>query len=582
MIDPDRFLPTTIQECRRRGWERLDVILVTGDSYIDSPHVGAAVIGRVLADRGFRVGVIAQPEMDSGEDIRRLGEPVLFWGVTGGCVDSMVANTTAIKKRRKSDDFTPGGRNTRRPDRAVIAYANLIRRHFKNTRPIVLGGIEASLRRVTHYDYWDDGLRRSILVDAKADYLVYGMGERTAVALAEALRDDRPVDDLPGLCRMARSVPGGYIELPSHVETLADAKAFSRMFETFYRHADPASGKGLAQRQDTRFLVQNPPAPYLSQAELDAVYALDYQHAQHPRHEAMGPVRALETIRFSIATHRGCYGECRFCAIAVHQGRTVRWRSPESVVAEARRMTGRAGFRGRIHDVGGPTANMYGFECRQKIDRGPCPHRSCLFPTVCSKLHPDHGPSIALLSALRSVPGVEQVIVASGIRCDLVAADPRSGPAYIDALARHHVSGQLKVAPEHSEFNILKWMGKPDISSMMAFKRHFDAASRGAGRKQYLTYYFIAAHPGCTEDDMKRLATYARRELGLKPEQVQIFTPTPSTFSSLMYYTGRDPATGERLFVERSLSGKARQKAILIPNRPGADRRNGRNEDRNR
>ncbi|MCW5198468.1 YgiQ family radical SAM protein [Desulfobulbus sp. F3] len=388
-LPPSRFLPATAEEVRQRHWDRLDVILVTGDAYIDSPFVGTAVIGRVLEAAGFRVGIIAQPDLNS-DDVCRLGEPQLFWGVSGGCVDSMVANYTASGKRRQQDDHTPGDLNNRRPDRAVIVYANLIRAKFKGTRPIVLGGIEASLRRIAHYDWWANAVRRSILLDAKADYLLYGMAERSAVELAECLRDGKETRQIKGLCYAASSRPDTYLALPPYEEvagsSLAHKRAFTQMFRLFYANNDPLTAHGLAQHCGTRWLIQNPPQPTVTQQELDRIHNLDYQLEVHPFDRQRGAVRALDTISFSITSHRGCYGECNFCAIAVHQGRTVTWRSRPSIVREARMLSQRKDFKGRIQDVGGPTANMYGIECAKKLTQGCCPERRCLYPAVCKNL----------------------------------------------------------------------------------------------------------------------------------------------------------------------------------------------------
>jgi uncharacterized radical SAM protein YgiQ len=564
MIDEARFLPTTRIELDERGWDRLDVILISGDSYIDSPYVGVSVIGRVLEDAGFRVGVIAQPALDGPRDVTRLGEPRLFWGVSGGCVDSMVANYTASKKKRHRDDYTPGGVNDRRPDRAVIAYTNLIRHYFKRTAPVVLGGIEASLRRVAHYDYWSDRLRRSILLDAKADYLLYGMAEQSTLALARALQAGEDPNGLRGLCYLAKEPPEGYLELPSFEEVAADRLRFIEMFHRFYANNDPLTAQGLYQRHAERVLVQNPPAEYEGQERLDAVYRLPFQRAQHPYYERMGAVKALETIRFSIHSHRGCYGECNYCAIAVHEGRTVRWRSAQSLVEEAETLTHLPGFKGYILDVGGPTANMYGFECHKKLQRGSCNDRRCLYPQICPALRPNHQPQIEALRRIRGLPGVKKVFVASGIRYDLLLGDPNHGEEYLREIVTHHVSGQMKVAPEHSEPHVLAHMGKPGPESLKQFKLLFDSLSLKAGKKQYLTYYLIAAHPGCTERDMQRLKDFASRELHISPEQVQVFTPLPSTYSSLMYYTGLDPFTLQPLFVEKDPARRERQKQILF------------------
>ena len=562
------FLPSTRSEIEALGWDALDVILVSGDSYIDHPASGIAVIGRVLEKAGYRVGVIAQPDISTEKDIARLGEPRLFWGISGGCVDSMVANYTATQKKRRQDDYTPGGENNRRPDRAVIAYANLIRRYFKGTRPIVLGGIEASLRRVAHYDYWDDRIRRAILFDAKADYLLYGMAESGVVALAEALREGRSPLDLRGLCYLSKTPPAEAIELPSYEEVTADKLAFIRMFHTFYQNNDALTARTLCQRHGDRYLVQNPPGMPLKQADLDAIFALPFERKVHPFDAQGGPVRALETIRFSISTHRGCYGECNFCAIAVHEGRTVQWRSQGSIVDEATRITHLPGFKGYLTDVGGPTANMYGYECDKKLGMGSCANRRCLTPEICRQMRPDHRKQMQLLEELRQIPGIKKVFVASGIRYDLVLADRMHGRAYLRAVVNHHVSGQMKVAPEHSEDRVLRQMGKPGNDSLLRFKAMFETLTAEAGLPQFLTYYLIAAHPGCTEADMRRMKDFVSSKLHITPEQVQVFTPTPSTYASLMYYTELDPFTLQPIFVEKNLHAKEVQKEIITGKGP--------------
>ena len=399
------LLPATRTEMKKLGWNTCEIILISGDSYIDSPYIGVAVIGRILMDAGYRVGIIAQPDIESDIDITRLGEPELFWGVTGGSVDSMVANYTALKKKRRTDDYTPGGENTKRPDRAVIAYSNLIRRYYKETVPIVLGGIEASLRRIAHYDYWSNSVRRSILLDAKADFLLYGMAERAVVELAACLRDGNDPLHIRGLCYPASERPEDYLKLPAYEEVAGKSKqgkkAFTKMFRRFYENNDPVSAQGLAQLHGTRWLVQNPPQPHLSPKELDHIHSLDYQLDLHPFHQQQGSVRALETIRFSLTTHRGCYGECNFCAIAVHQGRTIVQRTRKSLVDEAKQLTKHPAFKGRIHDVGGPTANMYGVECRKKLNKGSCPEKRCLFPQKCKAMQVDHDEQLRLLEEIR-------------------------------------------------------------------------------------------------------------------------------------------------------------------------------------
>ncbi len=573
------FLPTTQAELARLGWDACDVILVTGDSYIDSPFIGTAVIGKLLVQAGYRVGVIAQPDINTETDISRLGMPRLFWGVTAGSVDSMVANYTALKKKRKSDDYTPGGVNDRRPDRATIVYTNLIRRASKKadpagrTRPIVLGGIEASLRRVAHYDFWTDKIRGSVLLDAKADYLLYGMAEKAVMELASAIKAGSDPRSIRGLCYISSEQPEGHLELPSLDAVSQDKNAFIDMFHLFYRNNDPVTAQGLCQKHGERWLVQNPPARYQSQEELDAVYALPFALAQHPHYEQSGPVKALETIRFSIATHRGCYGECNFCAIAVHEGRTVRWRSRESIVREAEHLVEHPLFKGYIQDLGGPTANMYGYECSKKVKQGSCAHKRCMYPTVCPVLRPDHRPSTDLLAEVRNLKGVKKVFVASGIRYDLLLADRAHGSKYMEEVVEHHVSGQLKVAPEHTEAHVLAAMGKPNSDSLLKFKEKFDRLSEKAGKKQFLTYYMIAAYPGCTEEDMLRLKRFASQRLQVNPEQVQIFTPTPSTYASVMYYTEMDPFTRQPIFVEKDSQRKERQKEIVTDKTPVSDSR---------
>jgi len=568
-INESAFLLTTASEMARRGWSELDVILISGDSYIDSPYMGTAVIGRILENAGWRVGVIAQPDILSGGDITRLGEPRLFWGVSGGSVDSMVSNYTASNKKRRQDDYTPGGVNNRRPDRAVIAYSNLIRRYFKHTRPIVVGGMEASLRRVAHYDYWSDSVRRSILFDAKADFLLYGMCEKSVLDLARALHDGKDPLTIKGLGYIGNQPPEEYLEIPSYETVAQDKNALIDMFHLFYANNDPLTARGLYQKHGDRLLVQNPPADFLSQEEMDAVYGLPFQRAQHPYYERQGGVRALETIQFSINTHRGCYGECNFCSIAVHEGRTVRWRSAESILDEAQKLTRMPNFKGYIQDLGGPTANMYGFECRKKLSSGACPDQRCLFPEICPALKPDHSKQVELLQRIRQLPGVKKVFVSSGIRYDMVLADRDHGQEYLKEIVGHHVSGQLKIAPEHSQPAVLEKMGKSGPRDLIEFKSSFDKLSAAAGKRQFLTYYLIAAHPGCTEADMHQLKKFASQELKISPEQVQIFTPLPSTYSALMYYTGLDPFTRQPIFVEKDLRRKQHQKDLVVGKESG-------------
>ncbi len=568
------FLPTTKQELDNLGWEELDVIIISGDTYIDSSYNGSAVIGKVLLDAGYKVGIIAQPDINSKEDITRLGEPKLFWGITSGCVDSMVANYTATKKPRRQDDFTPGGRNDKRPDRAVIIYSNLIRRYFKNTKPIVLGGIEASLRRIAHYDYWDDKIRRSILFDAKADVLVYGMGEKATLEIAN-LFASQPCEgstsfvrlqNIRGICYISKIPKEDYIDLPSFQEVIEDKKKFIKMFHTFYKNNDPITAEGLRQQYGDRYLIQNPPAHHLTQGEIDNIYNLKYERDVHPYYKKDGDIRAMETIKFSITTHRGCYGECNFCAIGVHQGTTIISRSEKSIVNEAKKISQHLDFKGYIHDLGGPTANMYGIECNKKLSHGMCMKKTCLFPTTCKKLPVDHKSQVELLRKLRKIDGVKKIFVASGIRYDMIIDDTKFGDDYLRELVRHHISGQLKIAPEHTEAKVLQLMRKSGTPYLTEFKNKFDSMNMQVKKKQYLTYYLIAAHPGCNLNDDIRMKRYVSMELKINPEQVQIFTPTPSTYSTLMYYTEMNPWTGDKLFVEKSIAKKEQHKNIITKN----------------
>jgi len=563
----NNFLPTTKNEITALGWDRPDIIIVSGDTYLDSPYNGAALIGRLLQSAGYNTAIIAQPDIDT-DDIARLGEPKLFWGVTSGCVDSMVANYTASKKPRRSDDFTPGGENTKRPDRAVIAYTNLIRKNFKNTAPIVIAGIEASLRRLTHYDFWSDKLRRSVLFDSKADYLIYGMGEKAVLELASG----KEPASIKGLCYISSNAPEEYIILPSHDECVADKEVFTQMFHQFYQNNDYITAKGLAQKHDTRYLIQNPPAEDPTRVELNSYHELPYTYEVHPYYAQMGHVKAMETIKNSVTTHRGCYGECNFCAIAVHQGTRIVERTENSVEIEVQRFIDKPGFNGIINDIGGPTANMYGIECRKKKDEGRCADRRCIYPTICPSLKVNHKFNNSLLSRIRKMEGIKRVFIASGIRYDLIMEDKKFGKQYLENLVRFFVSGQLKIAPEHCEQTVLDAMGKPSDKVLKEFVKEFYKQTKLADTKQFLTYYMIAGHPGCEMHHMESLKKFASQELKINPEQVQIFTPTPSTYSALMYYTGKDPFTGKDIFVERSSTERIKQKDILtapMDRRPG-------------
>lgn len=558
------YLPTTRAEMEKLSWEKLDIILITGDTYIDSPYLGISVIGKVLLKAGYRVGIIAQPDISSPDDICRLGEPGLFWGVTAGSVDSMIANYTATGKKRKKDDYTPGGINNRRPDRATIVYVNLIKRYFKNTCPIILGGIEASLRRIAHYDFWDNRIRRSILFDSKADILAYGMAEKSVVQLAERLTKKKDISNIRGICYISNTPGEKSLIIPSFSEIKQDKEKFIQMFHQFYENQDPFHGKTLAQQQDNRYLIHNPPSYPLSEKELDEIYDLDFERDVHPYYRKDGLVRALDTIKFSVTSHRGCIGECNFCAITVHQGKYIQSRSEESIINEIKRLTMDKDFKGYILDVGGPTANMYTMGCADQKRDSHCLKKRCLFPSICKNLSLNHQPLINLLRKIRKIKGIKKVFVASGIRYDLVMADKKNGMNYLKEIILYHISGQLKIAPEHVEEKVLSLMGKGDNKYLTSFKKLFDRINRQSGKKQFLTYYFIAGHPGCREKDMISLRQFIQKELHIHPEQLQIFIPTPSTYSAVMYYTGLDPFTGNDIFVEKKVKNKEKQKKLII------------------
>lgn len=560
------FLPTTSEEVKKLGWDSLDIILVSGDTYIDSSYNGSALIGKWLLKNGFKVGIIAQPDINSPKDITRLGEPKLFWAVSAGCVDSMVANYTATKKKRHKDDFTPGGENTKRPDRASIVYTGLIKRFFKNSKvPIVLGGIEASLRRIVHYDYWSNQLRRSLIFDAKADILSYGMGEKSMLQLAQAIKEEKDWRDIRGLAYISKEPKENYITVPSFEECREDKYKFIEMFNIFYKNCDSLTAKGLNQQHGDRWLIQNPPSENFSSELLDEIYGMDFERDVHPYYKKDGVVRALDTIKYSLTTHRGCYGECNFCAIAIHQGRTVTSRSEESIIKEITGITKDKKFKGNISDVGGPTANMYQMECAKKLKMGACSDKRCLYPQTCPALKPNHKRQIDLLKKLRSIQGIKKIFIASGIRYDLILDDRAFGEKYLEEIVAHHVSGQMKIAPEHTEDKVLSLMGKQGKDYLREFKNRFYKLNKKLDKKQFLTYYLIAAHPGCSEKDMLDLKIFASEELRISPEQVQIFTPTPSTYSTLMYYTEINPFTNKKIFVEKDNGKKEKQKTIIIP-----------------
>ncbi len=555
------FLPITKEEMNKLGWKQADIIIVSGDAYIDSYFSGEAVIGKYLLSKGYKVAIIPQPKIDCPDDICRLGEPKLFWGVTAGCVDSLVANYTALGKPRKTCDFTPNGINNRRPDRASIAYTGLIRRYFKNTVPIVLGGIEASLRRITHYDFKSDKLRKSILFDSKADILCYGMGETSSLELAECLENNKDYKNIRGICYISKDVPSEAIELPSFSDVVADKKEFHKMFKIFYENSDVVTAKKLFQKVDDRYLIQNEPA-IISESLLDEVHELDFERKAHPAQ--IGTVRAVETIKNSIISHRGCYGSCSFCAITVHQGRKVISRSENSILREIRKLSEKKDFNGIISDIGGPTGNMYKSECKKMISKGACNHKECIYPTVCKSMNISHKPLIDLLKKVSKIKNIKKVFASSGIRCDLIEADINWGDEYIKTIACNHVSGQLKLAPESDDKDTLNQMKKTSNFSMINFIEKYNKYSKMAGKKQFVTCYFMAAHPASTNKSMEKSRLFAEKYLSAFPEQVQIFTPTPSTWSTCAYYTGLDENLN-KVFVEKSEKGKQKQKDIILP-----------------
>jgi uncharacterized radical SAM protein YgiQ len=559
------FLPTTRADMDARGWDYCDIILVSGDAYIDSPFIGVAMVGRMLERMGYKVGMIGQPDVKSPNDIMRLGEPRLYWGVSGGSVDSMVSNYTATKKFRNSDDYTPGGKNDKRPDRAINVYCNLIRQYFKNTVPLVLGGIEASLRRVTHYDYWSNKLKKPILFDAKADVLIYGMGEIALEQLTKAIAEKRDYTGIRGVCYIAKEPNLQYHQMPSHADCLEDKEKYIDLFDLFYDNNDPIAANGLSQQVDSRYLIQNPPCDHLNEVEMDANSDLPFTRELHPYYAKMGKVKCLETIKFSIMTHHGCWGECNFCAIGVHQGRTIRTRSETNILKEANEFNQYKDYKGIISDVGGPTANMYGYECNKKEKLGTCAHQRCVDANhLCQSMKPDHSRNINLLRQVREVPGVRKAFVASGVRYDLITEDKKHGYEYLKEMVKHHISGQMKVAPEHTQQHVLELMGKPGKQTLIDFKKLYDKLNKEEGKNQFLTYYLIAAHPGCEDKDMHELKRFTTDELQMNPEQAQVFTPTPGTYSAVMYYTEIDPKTRKKIFVEKDTKRKEKQKQIVV------------------
>ncbi len=559
----DDFLPVTPEDMRARGWDAPDFVYVCGDAYVDHPSFGHAIIGRVLESAGYRVAMLCLPPYQDESAFRRFGKPRLGFLVTAGVIDSMVNHYTAAKKRRSEDVYAPGGRAGLRPDRATIVYSNRIRQAYPNV-PILIGGVEASLRRFSHYDYWEDKVRHSILVDSGATLLLYGMGEKSILECAAWLKDGAPREALRamrGICYLQKEKPEGVEEIPSHREVASDKSAYARAFMRQYDEQDPYRGKPLCQEQDKgRFLVQTPPCFPLSREELDQAYQLNYTRLAHPDYDALGGVPALEEVAFSISATRGCFGGCSFCALTFHQGRIVQSRSPDSIVREAETLTRLPGFKGYIHDVGGPTANFRRPACKKQCTLGACKDRQCLYPKPCERLIPDHAELLTILRRIRALPGVKKVFIRSGLRYDYLLLD-RNSP-FLKELCQHHVSGQLKVAPEHVSPGVLALMGKPGCDVYDAFVKKYEAVNNQLGLKQYLVPYLMSSHPGSDLAAAVELALYLR-DTGHQPEQVQDFYPTPGTLSTCMFYTGLDPRTMKRVFVPRSLHEKAMQRALL-------------------
>ena len=564
------FLPVNHKEMRELGWDRPDFVYVTGDAYVDHPSFGVSIISRVLEDAGFRVAILSQPDYKSCDAFREFGRPRLGFLVTAGNIDSMVAHYTAAKKKRTYDYYSPGGKAGRRPDRATIVYCNRIREAFGDV-PLIIGGLEASLRRFAHYDYWSDSVRRSILVDSRADLLTYGMGENILLRIAKLLDRGVPIKkirDVRGtvyLCHPRDKVHFEVAATFDYNELKTDKQAYARAFGIQYKNQDSVNGKAILERYDDKLLVQNPPMPPLEREELDHVYSLPYMRTYHPSYEKEGGVPAIEEVRFSITHNRGCFGACNFCALAFHQGRTVRSRSEASVLAEAKKIAELPDFKGYIHDVGGPTANFRYPACREQLERGVCASRKCLAPTPCKNLRVDHSEYLHLISEIEKLPRVKKVFIRSGIRFDYLLLDKKED--FFRKLVKDHVSGQLKVAPEHCSSAVLRCMGKPDFSVYEQFRKRYFDLTKEMGKEQYLVPYLMSSHPGSTLQDALELALCLKRD-HYAPEQVQDYYPTPGTASTVMFYTGINPLDMKKVYVATDYHEKQLQRALLQFNRP--------------
>ena len=558
------MMPMTREELNARGIDVPDFVYVIGDAYVDHPSFGAAIISRVLEAKGFSVAIVSQPDWRSDRDFTRFGRPRLGFLVTSGNIDSMVAHYTAAKRKRSEDAYSPGGKAGKRPDRAVLVYCQKIRQLYGDI-PLIIGGLEASLRRFAHYDYWDDRVRPSILEESGADLLLFGMGEHSILEVARGLRDGIPVGELTeirGSCYMTapEHTPFGAAECPSYAQVCESKKAYAKACRIQYDQQDEVYGKRVIQRHGSRMLVQNPPALSLTTEELDWVYSLPYTRTYHPSYEAQGGVPGIAEVQFSITHNRGCFGFCNFCSIALHQGRRITVRSEESVIREAERIVQMPNFKGYIHDVGGPTANFRHPSCEKQLTAGLCKGKKCLAPTPCKGLHADHREYLHMLRRLRKIKGVKRVFIRSGIRYDYLMADPDD--TFLRELIRYHVSGQLKVAPEHCAAAVLDKMGKPHIEAYLAFQKKFYEITKGMGKEQYLVPYLMSSHPGSTLQAAVELAVFLKQQ-HIHPEQVQDFYPTPGTLSTCMFYTELDPYTMEPVYVPKTPEEKAMQRALL-------------------
>ncbi|MDK0795334.1 YgiQ family radical SAM protein [Clostridium perfringens] len=564
-MSENKFLPICKDDMIERGWEQCDFVLVTADAYIDHHSFGTAIISRVLENAGYKVGIIAQPDWKSIDDFKKLGRPRLGFLVNGGNMDPMVNHYTVSKKLRKKDLYTPKGKMGKRPDRATIVYCNKIREAYKDVN-IVIGGIEASLRRFAHYDYWENKVRKSILVDSGADLLVYGMSEKQIVEVADFLNqgfDGKYIRHIPGTCYIADSLDEIYEEhivLPSFKEVSSNKRTYAECFKIQYDEQDPVRGRTLVQEHNGKYVVINKPEMPLSREELDRVYALPYQKTYHPIYEKDGGIAAIEEVKFSLVSSRGCSGNCSFCAITFHQGRIVTSRSEDSIVEEAEEITKYDDFKGYIHDIGGPTANFRKPACKKQLTLGACKHKRCMSPGICKNMEVDHREYLHLLRRVRKLPGIKKVFIRSGLRYDYIMAD--KDDTFFKELVEHHVSGQLKVAPEHVSPNVLKYMGKPAGKTYDEFRRKFFRITERLGKKQFIIPYLMSSHPGCKLEDAIMLAEYLR-DINYQPEQVQDFYPTPGTLSTTMFYTGLDPLTMEEVYIPRSKEEKAMQRALL-------------------